>query len=159
MECALLITCIIYCIFHSSNGNIMGINISLAHINVYMFPSAYILWPQGFSLEVWKPPPLKHRCFVFSFFLFVFCLLDFKVGACACHERGACLRPYCRWVCWRCGGHLEGQLASDLQRAVIYLNLIFILLRGLQWPLTPGLSITSTPCIGVPLSSCSSEAS
>lgn len=58
----------------------MGINLSLAHINAYVFPSVYMLWPRGFSLEVWKPP-LKHRCFVFSFFL-----LDFKVGACACHE-------------------------------------------------------------------------
>lgn len=104
------------------------------------------------SLETSSP---KTQMFCF----FPFCLLDFKVGACARHERCARLRPYCRWVCWRCGGHLEGQLASDLQPAVIYLNLIFILLRGLQWPLTPGLSITSTPCIGVPLCSCSSEAS
>lgn len=71
MECALLITCIIYCIFHSSNGSIMGINLSLAHINAYVFPSAYMLWPRGFSLEVWKPP-LKHRCFVFSFLSFGF---------------------------------------------------------------------------------------
>ncbi len=51
-----------------------------------------------------------------------------------------------------------GRLASHLQPAVIYLNLVFTLLWGTDCPVTSGLSITSTVFIAASPPSSSSEA-